>query len=61
VELKALSVLTDEHTAQIINYLKATNKEIGLLINFGTKKLEHKRFIYERKRRETADYIENNL
>lgn len=36
VELKAVSALTKEHKSQVINYLKAVNKEIGLLINFGS-------------------------
>jgi GxxExxY protein len=34
-----------EH-AQIINYLKTTQLNVGLLINFGSKSLEHKRFVY---------------
>ena len=50
VETKAVSMFTNDHAAQIINYLKATGKEVGLLINFGTKSLEHKRFIYDTKR-----------
>ncbi len=43
VEIKAVSALTPEHKAQLINYLKATGIEIGLLINFGNPKLEYRR------------------
>ena len=35
VELKAAKAIAPEHQAQIINYLKATGIEVGLLINFG--------------------------
>jgi GxxExxY protein len=45
VELKAVSALNDEHTAQALNYLRATGKEICLLINFGTAKIEIKRLL----------------
>jgi len=45
IELKALSKLTSDHESQLLNYLKSTGFELGLLINFGTKKLEHKRMI----------------
>lgn len=45
VELKALSELSKEHEAQILNYLKATGKKVGLLINFGEKSLKYKRII----------------
>lgn len=44
VELKTASILAKEHYAQVINYLKATGLEVGLLINFGTPKIEYKRF-----------------
>ena len=37
LELKAVSALADEHRSQIINYLKATDMRLGLLINFGAK------------------------
>ena len=44
VELKAVSALTDEHRAQLLNYLHATGFELGLLINFGHyPKLEYER------------------
>ena len=37
VELKAAETLCEEHEFQLINYLKATNIEVGLLLNFGKK------------------------
>ena len=46
VEIKAISKLTGNEEAQIINYLKATGLKVGLLINFGAKSLEHKRFVF---------------
>ena len=48
VELKALKELGGVEEAQIINYLKATGIRTGLLINFGTKSLTHKRFVYSK-------------
>ena len=50
VEVKALSSLNDEHLSQVINYLKATNNKIGLLLNFGQESLEFKRVIFENKK-----------
>jgi GxxExxY protein len=46
VEIKAISGLSGMEEAQIINYLKAAKLEVGLLINFGSRSLEHKRFVY---------------
>jgi GxxExxY protein len=43
VELKAVSALAPQHQAQVINYLKATGIEVGLLINFGPPKIEYRR------------------
>lgn len=37
VELKAARLLADEHEAQLLNYLRATPYEVGLLLNFGPK------------------------
>jgi len=46
VELKAVSKLTDEHRAQMQNYLHATGLRVGLLVNFGHyPKVEHERFV----------------
>ena len=43
VEIKALVNLEDVHLAQAMNYIEAYDLEIGLLINFGAKSLQHKR------------------
>ena len=52
LEIKAVSALTDEHRAQVLNYLSAINIEVGLLVNFGHyPKLEYERIINQRKRR----------
>ncbi|MBA3683415.1 MAG: GxxExxY protein [Bacteroidetes bacterium] len=48
VELKAAESLCEEHEFQLINYLKATEIEVGLLLNFG-KKPEVKRKVFSNK------------
>ena len=47
VELKSVIVLNNEHMAQVLNYLKATKHNLGLLINFGNVKMDYKRIICE--------------
>ncbi|MBX7234076.1 MAG: GxxExxY protein [Caldilineales bacterium] len=46
VELKAARVLEDSHEAQLLNYLKATTIEVGLLLNFGPKP-QFRRKVYD--------------
>ena len=46
VEIKAINSTIDVHEAQLINYLKATGKTVGLLLNFGTPSLAYKRLVY---------------
>jgi GxxExxY protein len=45
VELKAITKLEDVNIAQLINYIEAYKVKIGLLLNFGAKSLEIKRYI----------------
>jgi GxxExxY protein len=52
LELKAMKGIAEEHEYQLINYLKATEIEIGLLLNFGEKpEFKRKIFTNDRKRR----------
>jgi GxxExxY protein len=50
-EIKAVKSLLTEHEAQLLNYLKATPHEVGLLLNFGPEP-EHKRRAFENTRKE---------
>ena len=45
LELKTLNAIEPVHSAQILNYLKATKLKLGILINFGNKSLEWKRIV----------------
>ncbi|HLR77303.1 MAG TPA: GxxExxY protein [Balneolaceae bacterium] len=49
IELKAVNKLVNRHKAQTINYLKATDIDVALLMNFGSKP-DFKRFIFDKKR-----------
>jgi len=46
VELKAVKALADEHTAQLLGYLRASRIEHGLLMNFGSPKFEIKKYAF---------------
>ena len=46
LEIKAIRSLDDIHTAQCVNYLKATSLQVCLLVNFGTPKAAVKRIVY---------------
>lgn len=45
IELKVATKIKDVHKAQVANYLKATGKRLGIIINFGKEKLEYERVI----------------
>jgi len=45
VELKALAHMSGTEEAQVINYLKATGYEVGILLNFGARSLQHRRLV----------------
>jgi GxxExxY protein len=51
VELKAVGRISEEHRAQLLNYLKACQLEVGLLVNFGSfPDLEYERFVNQKSR-----------
>jgi GxxExxY protein len=56
VEIKAVRTLAPEHEAQLLNYLKATPYEVGLLLNFGPKP-QIKRKVYDNERKGGLSWI----
>ncbi len=56
LELKAVQSLIDKHSAQLLNYLKSTEIEVGLLLNFGPK-AEFKRKVYDNERKGAMSWI----
>ncbi len=56
IEVKAARHLGEEHEAQLLNYLKATRYEVGLLLNFGPKP-QLKRKAYDNTRKGTLDWM----
>ncbi len=54
LELKAARTLDSSHRAQLLNYLKATEIEVGLLLNFGEKP-EFKRLIFDNLKKKTRN------
>jgi len=61
IEIKALAALTNDHQAQIMNYLTAAKLKLGLLINFGKPSLEHKRIIKEKSAIISENQRTNNI
>jgi GxxExxY protein len=60
VELKAARALADEHQAQLLNYLRATPYEVGLLLNFGPK-AQYKRMVFSNTRKGNRTWLDNPL
>jgi GxxExxY protein len=46
LEIKAVTFLSPDFEAQLVNYLRATGCKVGLLINFGKRRVEWKRMVY---------------
>lgn len=57
VELKSVKSLNDKHEAQLLNYLKATKIEVGLLLNFGPK-AEFRRKVFDNDRKGSLSWAQ---
>lgn len=55
VELKALPCISGKEESQVINYLKATGLKRALLLNFGARSLQYKRFVYNNYKPESIE------
>jgi GxxExxY protein len=58
LELKSVDKLIDAHDVQLLNYLKATEIEVGLLLNFG-REAEFRRKIYDNPRKGSLSWVKN--
>ena len=58
LEIKPVEKLVDAHDAQLLNYLKSTEIEVGLLLNFGHQAEFHRK-IYDNSRKGTMSWIRN--
>lgn len=56
LELKAAEKIVEDHAAQLLNYLKATNIEVGLVLNFGPT-AEFRRKVYDNERKGSLSWI----
>lgn len=56
LELKAADKIVEDHAAQLLNYLKATNIEVGLILNFGPT-AEFRRKVYDNERKGSLSWL----
>lgn len=46
LEIKSVKEINNEHIAQTLNYMKLSNAQVGILVNFQNKSLTHKRLVF---------------
>ena len=59
LELKAVKQLLEEHSAQLLNYLKASPVEVGLLLNFGPK-AQYSRKVFDNERKGSLNWVRSD-